>query len=932
MGPAPDFARFRLFRPEGAILALTQSPPRRRLARRDRAAPDRVSIAAFVAFPTDPFSSRARAPILSSVTTTRPTWIVCVLALALGACGGSNGPDDASTTPDAASNAPDAAEPQCTPDAFTVPSGDGAADPLSVAAGEVRAGRLSADAVPTDSTGLGQWREGDFVLANERVGVIVSSDQGPGQLYDPYGGRVVGLARVEGGALVKPADYNMILLGLGRFILATESVGVVADGSDGQPAVIRAVGTLTRIRALADLLDGFLPGDFEGMPAALDYELAPDSDALDIYLSVRADQRGIRAGKGAVVAFFQSFRMPAWAPENGFGDRLLPTEYVAFEGDDTTSYAWKAADGEMVNPLFGTGGIDVITGSRYILERCGEGRLHLGRMVVGGDGLPGVQAAIAGIDGTSLQTLSGSVVEADGSPAQDVRLHVTTADGTHLTRFRPAADGTFSVQVDPNAAQIYAWREGEGLVGPVDIGSGDVQVEMGARGTIAVTATDDADTPMPVRVEVFPLDGSPPTAPDPFGEHPPSHGRSLVAFPTDGVVSLDVPVGHYRVSVTRGPEYERIDPEVQVNAGEEVPVTAALARVVDTTDVMCADFHIHTHRSVDSADTGTFKVRALVADGLEIPIRSDHEWVNDFQPVVESLGLADFAFGIAGLELTTFTYGHFGVFPLVPDDSRPSGGAVLWYDRLAPAVFDEVRGRPESPGLIINHPRAGGIRQGYFIQAGYDPDTGAVTHPELWDDRFSVVEVFNSSDFEHNRDTTVKDWLSLLVSGRRVYAVGSSDSHRIYDAPVGFPRTCLRIGVDDPRALTGDMVRDTAMAGHAVVSGGIYLDVTGPDGARPGDEVSGAGMRASLDVVVRAAPWVDVTRLEVIVDGVTTETMPITAADADPLDPTIRAHATIEADVQAGGSFVILHAAGDQPVDSVGDLPYAVSNPIFLSR
>ena len=121
---------------------------------------------------------------------------------------------------------------------------------------------------------------------------------------------------------------------------------------------------------------------------------------------------------------------------------------------------------------------------------------------------------------------------------------------------------------------------------------------------------------------------------------------------------------------------------------------------------------------------------------------------------------------------------------------------------LAPDVFDEVRNRAESPALIINHPRAGGVRQGYFTETGYDPVTGSVARPEHWDEDFTIIEVFNSTDFESTRESTVVDWFSLLNSGRRVFAVGSSDSHDVRSAPVGYPRTCLRVGVDDHRPLS----------------------------------------------------------------------------------------------------------------------------------
>ena len=70
----------------------------------------------------------------------------------------------------------------------------------------------------------------------------------------------------------------------------------------------------------------------------------------------------------------------------------------------------------------------------------------------------------------------------------------------------------------------------------------------------------------------------------------------------------------------------------------------------------------------------------------------------------EGLGLQDRVVGLAGEELTTFTYGHFGVFPLVVDPARPSGSAVTWFNRLAPAVSDATRPLagldPATSGLV----------------------------------------------------------------------------------------------------------------------------------------------------------------------------------------------------------------------------------------
>ena len=856
-------------------------------------------------------------------------WLLSLLLLA--GCGSSDGVVDAASDAPSDSSIPTDAQAPCAPSTFEVGDPSGSESPFAAGAGQARAGRIDAAALPVDRLGLGLWRAGDLAIANNRVGAIVSTT--PRDIGDPHAGRLVAIGRVEGGALVEPADFGFIMLGIGRFAVGTESVTVLDDGSDGSSAIIRTQGRLTAIRALGDLLDTLIPGEFTDLPAAIDYELAPDAEHLDVYVSVRTGPRNLRASLGAMQLFFQSYRMLAWAPGVGFGER--PTggalSYLAFEDPRVTSYAWVGGQGPLM-PFLGAGGADVFTSPRIAIDECDEGRVHVGRLVIAGPGLPPVQAAVARLEGGALTRVTGHVLEDDGSAASDVRVHVTTASGEHLTRAWPASDGAFDLEVDARASQLWAYRRGQPLVGPIAIAAGDNEIRMPAFATLEVEATDTAGAALPARIELFPETLADFAVPEAFGEESAGAGRVHVEYPADGQTTLRVAPGRWTLRVSRGPEYERFEPPtLDLAIGSARRIDATLERVVDTTGVICADYHIHSHRSVDSADDGALKVRGLVANGLEIPIRSEHEWVEDYQPLIESLGLSAFARGFAGLELTTFSYGHFGVFPLVPDRERPSGGAVLWYDRLAPDVFDEVRARPEAPALIINHPRAGGLRQGYFTETGFDPVTSTVTHPENWDEDFDVVEVWNDGDFERFRDSTVQDWLSLLSSGRRVFAVGSSDSHRIHTVPVGYPRTCLRLGTDDPRAVTGAMLRDATRAGRSYVSGGIYLDVTGPGGARPGDEASGAGDRASFEVVVQAPSWVEVNRLEVIVDGVTTETIPIGPGDADPTNPVERARMTIEANVLASGSYVIFHAAGDAAFD-LGKRPFAVTNPIFLRR
>src|SRR5438270_11142826 len=118
------------------------------------------------------------------------------------------------------------------PGPFAAGDLQGHADPLHAGPTEARAGRIRGSDLPAVPSGLVTWKDGDFVLANDRVALVIE-DVGDSDLYDPWGGRPVGLARVEAGALVEPNNFGEFFLLAGRSTVVTDSVSVIADGSDG---------------------------------------------------------------------------------------------------------------------------------------------------------------------------------------------------------------------------------------------------------------------------------------------------------------------------------------------------------------------------------------------------------------------------------------------------------------------------------------------------------------------------------------------------------------------------------------------------------------------------------------------------------------------------------------------------------------------------
>jgi hypothetical protein len=821
--------------------------------------------------------------------------------------------------------------------------GEGHPDPLAtVGPGQARAGRIRGDQLPASPGELAVWEDGDFVLANDRVALVIE-DVGASDLYDPWGGRPVGIARVDDGQLVSPANFGEFFILTGRMSVLTQSVSVINDGTNGQAAVIRAAGFPAATPVFEPLIGGLFRDEFGDIPTAIEYVLEPDADHVDIYVVHNSARRNDTRVGVVLHGYMYTPRMPLFAPGLGFDTENKDVPYLGFIDDEATSYAYSIPGQVLSGGIYASGFASNFAEPFEILA-CAQTRRHHARLTIGGPGLDGLLQAVARTQGTSLRPITGVVTETDGTPAKGVRVHATDEAGGYITRALTDASGAYALHVpDGQAALLTVWRQGDPAVeasAAADQSSVDIQLAPG--GLVHVVALDDeSGAPLPVRIQILPTTDPVPGVPGYYGEPRVTGGRVHVEYAMDGQATLRLPEGSWEVVVSRGYEYEIYREIVSITAGEITEVQARIEHVVDTTGYMCADFHIHTHRSADSGDDARDKLRSAVAEGLELPVRSEHEYVATFQPLIEELGLADWAFGVGSIEMTSFqAWGHMGVVPLEPDPTKINAGAPLWQrypsadapdiaveTLLPPEVFAAVRARPEQPIIIINHPRRS---TNYFTVADYDPITGEARRPEYWDEEFSVVEVFNNSGWLANRDETVADWLSLLDHGRRVFAVGSSDSHNLRSSPLGYPRTCLDLGTDDPRALTPEMVRDATGGGHSTISGGIYVYAS-VNNAGPGEEVIVPSTTATLHVRVEAASWVDVDWLEIVVDGDVIDTIAVPPGDAS--NPAIRYQADIPIQVTpALGSYVIVAAYGDQPLDPVhpGKMPFGVTNPIFL--
>ncbi len=572
------------------------------------------------------------------------------------------------------------------------------------------------------------------------------------------------------------------------------------------------------------------------------------------------------------------------------------------------------------------------------IPACGEVHLEALDFIVAPGGAEALAAAVRRAKGEAQPaSLSGVVTVGTEQPAAGARVHITKSDGQYFTTAIAGTDGEYRVGLPPGDYNVTAVLDGHAIAGPANVtmNSADrnLDIRLDPPGTLYYSITDEESNPLPAKIIVFPQTALP-ELPRSFGEARYPGGAAAVLFETEGSGEILLPAGSYRVFASRGYFHETDEEQVTLTSAGTANVNLVLPQVVDRTGYLCADFHQHSVWSPDSWTPPETVVAANIAEGLDIIVSTDHDWIADFQYVIENLGLTARARAFGGEEITSYEYGHFNPFPLTRVPGQRNDGAIENYYRSPEEVFADALDDPLHPVLQVNHPRSGGLGD-YFNYVGLDPQTCRPTkHTEWWSELWNVIEIFNGSDFRSNESTvdnpqSVGDWFGLLNCGKRFTATGNSDSHNPIKSELGYPRNCLYFGFDDPAMVTAEALTGTIRELKNLVTGGPFVTAT-INGAGMGETASAPGGRANLLARVQAPLWMKVDRMRIFVSG--TEMEPIDETTADPLDPVTRFEGTIPIDTGGRDGWVIVVVEGDEPMDPVawGKLPFAAINPIFI--
>jgi hypothetical protein len=501
----------------------------------------------------------------------------------------------------------------------------------------------------------------------------------------------------------------------------------------------------------------------------------------------------------------------------------------------------------------------------------------------------------------------------------------TSASRVPASEVVPGADGSYTVSLPAGARyRVEAHRLGRPVGAAVAfdarIGASIPDVVVTRAPSLDVSVTDgDTGAPIDAELVLVPRDdasasasagslhgvfaGCAPFLGVPDGASP-ACNRALVHA---GHVRFTAPPARYWVYATGGPARTLARVPVDLAEGDAQHLDLALrALAVFPSDATNGDFHVHGGRSFDTgAMADETRVLSFASAGVDVIVSTDHDVISDYADAVHGLGLEGRLTVIAGAETTQMipwlyppgidgptVIGHFNFWPLRFDPNAPRNGLPSDEFLEPGALFDQMRplmsaeGGAGDPGVAqLNHPLARSKifrDEGYLRMMGYRPtktlpmgDDGS-SLGRLWarpaggarNLDWDVQETMNGADVLLNLAFRAQ-WHAFLSQGVLRAGTANSDSHSLRTESLGYPRNVvLRPVTRTPLDRAGF---DAAVRrGELVGTNGPFVDaaVVGA-GTRTGPSIApfrpGAG--AQLEITVRAAPWIPVDEIRIVVNG-----------------------------------------------------------------
>ena len=469
----------------------------------------------------------------------------------------------------------------------------------------------------------------------------------------------------------------------------------------------------------------------------------------------------------------------------------------------------------------------------------------------------------------AVGALEARVHEGDrGVPAATLEIRL---DKDKTIPAYPRPNGAIALSLPPGSYSFKALDIGRPTVsGTFEITAGEVtslDVPMEAASRLEIDISEHgapAGSVCPCKVQFIGIAGTPNPR---FGVDIQAHGCRNQYHSESGRFSVQISPGNYLVVTTRGIEYSHLSSLAVVAPGQTARVSGQLKRLVDTTGWVSTDFHNHSTPSGDNYCGTDDRVINLAAEHIEFAPTTEHNRLYDWAPHIKKLGLEKVLKTVVGIELTG-DGAHFNSFPMKVVPWVQDNGAPPWKldPRINAIVLRDFQAGDADRYVQINHPAVGKFfrdRNGDGIpDGGYRGLEQLIDAAEVWS-----TEILNPSPWlTETRENRTFAWLQLLNQGRNMFCVSVSDAHSVFGNGVGGWRTYVPSSTDIPGDIDYREIIRNAKAGRMYVTNGPILEVSLGDRTLPGGRTIAAG-KVDVSVRVQCTDWIDVDRVQILVNG-----------------------------------------------------------------
>ncbi|MCH2119447.1 MAG: CehA/McbA family metallohydrolase, partial [Pirellulales bacterium] len=386
---------------------------------------------------------------------------------------------------------------------------------------------------------------------------------------------------------------------------------------------------------------------------------------------------------------------------------------------------------------------------------------------------------------------------------------------------------------------------------------------------------------------------------------------------------------------------------VQVKPGETTTVREQLRRSVNTSGWLSSDLHSHASESGDNITTQRGRVLNLLAEHLEFIPCTEHQRTSSYQPHLDYFGTAHRVLTCPGVELSGLpvALNHQNAFPLIHRPRTQDGGAPPVHVNPVAQIARLAMWDNQSDKVVqVNHPRTPQMLGDADRDGKPDEGFRKIFHYADIMEVHPLEEIFTGPETYREQGEgevpRIQNWLQMLNLGYRLPGVVNTDAHRNYHGS-GYLRNYIRSSTDDPSEADLMEICHALERGQVVMSNGPFMEVdafSADDHVGPGEDLLSTTGAVNLQIRVECPNWLDVNRVQVLVNGRPDERFNFTRRSHGKMfgNDTIKFNNRIRLSLPTDAHLIVVAAAEGRHLGKVfgpehGELmPVAVSNPIFV--